>query len=329
MKPDLDIGVVLPTRNSMPHICTHIEALNQWIGRVKEVVVVDSQSDDGTVDYIREHLRYSNVVIIDHPPGLYQSWNAAICMVKSKYTYVATVNDYMPIETLEELYHQAEQNTADIVISPPRIVSGGALREGYQWPVHSFMEVSGMQHSYLLKPLELLVWNVVNLPGTMLGSSASNLYRTSFLHQNPFSHNFGHAGDSALALGATLNARWLFVPHVTSDFWYHGMGGNTSGGTGRGVRSDLYALASQQIEAISGSLSGQELKVIKALSELTRLWSQKENAVAGYLSYRKGRVPWVFLPAAWKLRGIKNQGNRKISKQVDVVLQQLGDLYCY
>ncbi len=86
MKPDLDIGVVVPTRNSMPHIRDHVEALNQWIGRVKEVVVVDSQSVDGTVDYIREHLLHSNLVIVDHPPGLYESWNAGISKIQSEYT---------------------------------------------------------------------------------------------------------------------------------------------------------------------------------------------------------------------------------------------------
>jgi hypothetical protein len=330
MKPDLDIGVVVPTRNSMPHIRDHVEALNQWIGRVKEVVVVDSQSIDGTVDYIREHLLHPNLVIMDHPPGLYESWNAGISKIQSEFTYIATVNDYMPIETLEALYIEAKASRADVVISPPEIISEGALDEDYRWPIHRFLEVSSIKKGYEIRPLELLVWNSIDLPGTLIGSSASNLYRTDPLQKSPFSCDYGHAGDSAWAVGSALANRWVVVPEVLSKFWYHG-GQNNSSGHGRRLRAQLYALSAGQAEYARDSLpfSDAESGILDELKLLTELWTQKEQAVLGYQAYRKRHIPWVFFPRAWVLRSSKNRSDLEIRRQVKHLLQATGDLYGY
>ena len=330
MKPDLDIGVVVPTRNSMPHIRDHVEALNQWIGRVKEVVVVDSQSVDGTVDYIREHLLHSNLVIVDHPPGLYESWNAGISKIQSEYTYIATVNDFMPFETLIRLYSEAERLDADIVVSAPEIVLEDNSKKHRKWPIHRFLESSAKREADVLHPLELLVWNSIDLPGTLIGSSASNLYRTDSLQENPFPCDYGHAGDSAWAVGSALANRWVVVPDVSSKFWYHG-GQNNSSGHGRRLRAQLYALSAGQAECARDSLavSDAESGILDELKLLTGLWTQKEQAVLGYQAYRKRRIPWVFFPVAWVLRSSKNRSNFEIRRQVKCLLQAIGDLYGY
>ncbi|MDG1302301.1 MAG: glycosyltransferase, partial [Opitutae bacterium] len=113
------ITVVIPTRNSMPELKAHIDSLNGWLHRVRQVVVVDSESTDGTAEYLREHLKHDCVEFLNHPPGLYQSWNAAIKLVLSEYTYIATVNDFMPFETLAQLYSEANRLAADVVVSAP------------------------------------------------------------------------------------------------------------------------------------------------------------------------------------------------------------------
>lgn len=330
MKPDLDIGVVVPTRNSMPHIRDHVEVLNQWIGRVKEVVVVDSQSVDGTVDYIREHLLHSNLVIVDHPPGLYESWNAGISKIQSKYTYIATVNDYMPWETLVRLYSEAERLAADVVVSAPEIVYEDSTSKHRKWPIHSFLEKSVPKETYLFQPLELLAWNSIDLPGTLIGSSASNLYRSVALQENPFPYDYGHAGDSAWAVAQALSLRWAVVPDVASNFQCHA-GKGSGRGPGRRLRAQLYALSCGQVECAEGELAtaGVEAEILNALRYLFRLWERKEQAVSGYQAYRKRRVPWVIFPRAWMLRSSKNRADLEIRHQVEVILAKAGDLYCY
>lgn len=324
------ITVVIPTRNSMPELKAHIDSLNGWLHRVRQVVVVDSESTDGTAEYLREHLKHDCVEFLNHPPGLYQSWNAAIKLVLSEYTYIATVNDFMPFETLAQLYSEANRLAADVVVSAPELVSEERARKHRQWPIHRFLESSSIQESYVLQPLELLVWNSVDLPGTLIGSSASNLYRTAKLQQSPFPCDYGHAGDSAWAVGCALASRWVIVPRVTSQFWCHG-GEKTRSGHGRRLRSQLYALTIRQIECAGEALplADREEAILEALRSLSRFWRQKEEAVLGYRVYRDRRIPWFFFPRAWMLRSDKNRSDLEIRSQVQLILQEVGDLYCY
>jgi len=328
MKPDIDVGVVLPTRNSMPHIKEHVKALNTWIHKVREVIVVDSESTDGTVEYIREHLLHPKTIFLNHPPGLYKSWNEGIRHIHSEYTYIATVNDYMPFETLHCLYLAANKFDADVVVSAPDYISEERMCEHRKWPIHCFLEATAISDSHLLHPLELLAWNSIDLPGTMIGSSASNLYRTSSLQENLFPCDYGHAGDSAWALGTSLNSRWVVVPKVKSNFLYHG-GENLSGGNGRQLRSKLHLLAKSQMSSFKSSLSmsDQEKRLLKSLNELADLWQDKENVTFGFQDYRERRIPWFLFYHAWKLRAARKNSNLSIFAQKRQILSLLEELY--
>ncbi|MDA9260659.1 glycosyltransferase [Puniceicoccaceae bacterium] len=321
----LKLSVIIPTRNSMPHIEQHVAALNDWIGQAREVVVVDSESADGTIEYIREHLEHPDVIYLDHPPGLYQSWNAGIQCVTSQYTYIATVNDFMPFETLLRLYEAAELHEADVVVSEPKIVSTNPGREPKLWPIHRFIESCAIDEPYVISPLELLVCNSIDLPGTLIGSSASNLYRTSALQKQPFPCDYGHAGDSAWALLSSLKQKWAIVPFGKSTFWYHG-GGHASK-SGRELRSKLHALAACQVEHLHrASLADEpDQSLLEGLTAFSVLWAQREASVAEYQKYRKGGIPWVLLPWAWRCRRRKNLSKQKLDRHVQQLLQSLVD----
>lgn len=305
----------------MPHIEEHVRDLNEWIDRVEQVIVVDSESTDGTPEHIREHLRHSNVIYIDHPPGLYQSWNTAIRAGNCKYTYIATVNDRMPFDTLVRLHEEAERHEADVVVSAPQIVSDSGVVPK-QWPIHRFTAVVQPVESYRLRPLELLVWNSIDLPGTLIGSSASNLYRTSVLQEQAFPCDYGHAGDSAWALLNSLNRKWIIVPDVKSTFWSHG-GSNSSGSDGRALRAQLHRLAALQLNRLveSESPSSRDLQVADGLIRLSELRERREAAVIGYHACRKGRIPWVLLPKGWKLRAQKNRIGRELDQLLEALLR--------
>lgn len=304
----------------MPYIQKHITALNEWIGRVQEVVVVDSESTDGTIEYIKAHLSHINVVYLDHPPGLYESWNAAIQQVSSQYTYIATINDNMPFETLLSLYKAAENYGADVVLSEPTIFSPRGSRKPKQWPIHRFVQSHELAEPYVISPLELLVWNSIGLPGTLIGSSASNLYRTSALHEQPFPYDYGHAGDSAWALLSMISKKWVFVPFGRSTFLHHG--GECRNKLGRSLRKKLHLLASLQAEHISEKLvdDADAAEVFSALTKLSICREQREELVLEYNKYRSGRFPWFLLPRVWMLRARKQRSNREIDLHIDSLL---------
>lgn len=323
----LNIGVIIPTRNSMPHIQEHIQDLNEWIECVDQVVVVDSESSDGTLEYMREHLCHHNVQWLSHPPGLYQSWNAAIQQVRSKYTYIATVNDRMPFDTLACLYEEAERHQADVVVSAPNIVAESGLKE-QEWPIHRFLRSCEIDAPHVVDPLELLVLNSIDLPGTLIGSSASNLYRTAALQEQPFPCDYGHAGDSAWAILSSLLRRWVVLPNLESTFWYHG-GQGPSRGKGRALRARLYELAREQVAKASAlaTPTSPEQAHLAALQELLDLWRSGQQASLEYQAYREAKVPWVLLPSAWKSRARKNKRKHEFKTLGGSLLHQIRERY--
>ena len=293
----------------MPYIQEHVRALNEWIDRVEQVVVVDSESTDGTLEYIRAHLRHPNVTYLNHPPGLYQSWNAAIRAVDAKYTYMATVNDRMPFETLARLYEEAERYKADVVVSAPELTSEADKVLDQDWPIHEFIDQYVTTSVYELSAIERLVFSCLHLPGTLIGSSASNLYRTESLQSEPFSAEYGHAGDSAWALARPFKERWLICREGRSCFWIHGQSNSTSTSTaGRASRSKLYRLASEQLMLLRDQVAGSDTEILDlCLSQLVVIWREKEAVMVDYQKLKASWLPWYLIPRGWTLRRKKNQ----------------------
>src|SRR5258705_10933855 len=100
----VSLGVLVPTLNCASLVPAHLESMRSWFDFASEIVVVDSHSDDGTIDLLREGLKHPGLRILQHPRGLYQSWNFGINQITSKYTYVSTVGDSISRAGLEHLY---------------------------------------------------------------------------------------------------------------------------------------------------------------------------------------------------------------------------------
>ena len=185
----LPLSVLLPTRNSMSLLPKHIVSMQPWLQLAQEVVAVDSHSEDGTREFLERELRHPNVRVLSHPPGLYQSWNFGIQQCRGKYVYVSTVGDTITREGIELLASAAEQLAAEVVVSPPRMVRDDRPEER-RWPVHGLVEDRQLRNPIRFSPLETFTFAFVNLRKAILGSSASNLYRTDLLQRLPFPTDF-------------------------------------------------------------------------------------------------------------------------------------------
>lgn len=302
MSHPLDLGVLIPTRNSMPGLRQHVEELNAWIDHVQQVVVVDSESSDGTLEYLREHIRHPNVKFLQHPPGLYPSWNKGVEGIDAKYTYVATLNDTVTFDGIRRLYQAAESVSVDVVLSPPVIVSDSGKRLEQDWPIHDFIERFVNEPIYHLNAVERLIFSALYLPGTLIGSSASNLYRTSCLKESPFSSDYGHAGDSAWAISRPHNQKWLIVNEAVSRFVMHDKN-RQHRDQNRESRWKLYTLATKHIETLQETLTEQEADSLQDLiSLLTSMWKEKEVVALEYQKVRDQVLPWFLRLNGWKVR---------------------------
>jgi len=216
------ISAVLPIYNCRERLERHLKSVIVWAPLIKEIIVVDSGSTDGTLELAKEILTPLGSRFIHNPPGLYQSWNAGIAAATAPWCYISTVEDPITPEGLSHLLEIGERQEADVVISPPEMRNhDGSL------PVEEMMPSNRLAEAFISAGLSDTVLNraetIANLcgflPHGLLGSSASNLYRTSFLQNHPFPTDFGHCGDTAWGVRVAPVARLAFTPRSCARFY--------------------------------------------------------------------------------------------------------------
>jgi hypothetical protein len=196
--------------------------MQEWLKVVSEVVVVDSYSEDGTVEYLREHLHHPKVVIIEHPRGLYQSWNRGVAELRSKYFFVSTLGDTTTAASIHRMFETAEALRTDVLVGLPTLVDDQGKPNGKRWPLHEMVDDLGLKEGSEIDGWLWMAWAMMYCPATPIGSSASNLYRTEFMQARPFPLDYGRIGDSAWAVKHAFDARFGIEPRAKSTFWVHG-----------------------------------------------------------------------------------------------------------
>jgi len=215
------LGLVIPTYNSRRYLDRHVEGLLPWIDLVQEIVVVDSHSTDGSADFLRERLSHPNLRIEQHPPGLYASWNHGIGCLQTDYFIMSTTGDTISREGVQALLDCAERSPCDIVLSKPVFVDLEGRVHQIRWPVDEMIAGMGPGESRTFSGLEALVFAMGRPDSALLGSSASNLYRTRFFQRRPFPLDWGVAGDAGWVWQHAPEAKWGAISGAYSRFLLH------------------------------------------------------------------------------------------------------------
>ena len=194
----------------------------EWLPRVAQVVVVDS-STDGSLDFLRKRLAAPHVEFYSVPPGLYQAWNFGVSTARAEYCYFSTVGDSITADGLQHLFGIASKESLDAVLSPPEMLDIEGKPSAMRWPIHDFVATL-REENFFPSREETVRWLTAFLPYTILGSSASNLYRTEFLKANPFPIEFSHNGDAALGVQISPFVKMAVAKKICSRFVTHGQG---------------------------------------------------------------------------------------------------------
>lgn len=317
----LPISIISPVRNCANEMIGHAAQL-KLLGEVaEEIIVVDSDSHDGTLDILKRELAGHDVQFLNHPPGLYQSWNYGLSKARGKYCTVATVGDILPVESLRELARTMERFTADVVISAPRMKDGGGADSLKTWPIHRFITETGITGPC---PLSGALWMTLCygfFPATLISSSAGNLYRTRVMQENPFPTEFGHAGDSAWALQMSRKLNWVIDPTVVSYFWIH------PPAAGRQKGSELLA---QRISAMARGVyteseaylreEGVPEEMLKVIGEMPEQLLSKTCLKIRYAEIRCPWMPWFLQGEAIRIRSEREALEGRIRRRRDRTL---------
>lgn len=315
----LPIGVVVPTRNAMPWLPAHVESLQALAPHVAEIVVVDSASDDGTPAYLERHIAHPALRVLQHPPGLYPSWNHGVANVEASCTYISTVGDLVTPEGLAHLHEVLVRHEADVVVSPPRFeIAPGAEPSAEPWPIVEILEWLDVGSPRPLHSHVAYWLAIFYMPQAVLGSAASNLFRTAFLQTAPFPADCGAAGDTAWTLAHGLRAAFAITPRRCASYLYQ-PGSAMTRKPPSGLMRTLRTIAARALESALAGLDPSDEGEARALLSLRKLLARAEAVEAEKVAHRAvleatraNGAPWFLSPRAWRARAGRNRGRRAI-----------------
>jgi len=295
----------------------HLQSLKSWSHLAQEIVIVDSYSQDGTVEYIRDHLRHPNLRILQHPSGLYQSWNFGIGQLRSTYAYICTVGDSILQVGIKHLVSVAEKLRCDVLISPPQFIdTENDPVFQLRWPIHDIIDSLNVTSPRTLNRYEVFFFAVHYAVGHglsgILGSAASNLYRTSALKQFPFPTDCGSPGDTVWGVLNSFNVSFGLTPMVCSTFLFHPKeNGPALAQFHQDLSERLSKLANEIFEqelppGLKVPLFKRKLLIFDLLHERRQYLYYRDLLT----SYRRRSLPWFVKIAAWGAR-VKRDHHQK------------------
>lgn len=221
-----DLSVVVPTLNSKHLIEPIADQMRAVLSEAGEIIVVDSYSEDGTLETLKKVLDFNQVTFHSRPRGLYASWNFGIQRSTKRWVHVSTAGDILSLDDLDHLYLLAESSQCDVVSSAPRFYNeAGDLLEDRIWPILELLQRYESEEKVELSGLELLSFALTYCrPGTYngwLGSSASNVYKASVLKENPFPRDVGPIGDALWGLQNAYSVSACFTRRRCGRFVLH------------------------------------------------------------------------------------------------------------
>ncbi|MBL9116044.1 MAG: glycosyltransferase [Verrucomicrobiaceae bacterium] len=220
------VSVIIPTRNCLSQVVDGLPMMREWLPHVGEVIIVDSESSDGTREFLHQQIQGPNVRYMDHPPGLYPSWNAGIQAASCEFVHLSTAGDTISASDLSALVEAA--GDADVVCAAPHFVNqAGQPVAGPQWPIHELIE-RGVHRASGLSLLAIAM-EFCQVPvrfKSWLGSSASNLYRRAIFESRQFPTDVGHSGDMMFGLRYAAELSAVFVAEKRGRFVLHESAGS-------------------------------------------------------------------------------------------------------
>lgn len=311
MSQPLPIGILIPTRNAAALWKKHLSELQEIITVAEEVVVVDSESDDGTVELLRAGLSHPRIRFLQHPPGLYASWNSGLSQIAARYSYIATAGDTIDSGNLARLCSQAEKLEVDVMLSVPRFFDdAGEEQPRKRWPIHDVIDELQIAAPFALSRSQGFIATIpMEALGGIMGSSASNLYRTRVLQERPFPTGFGHVGDTAWGVTNSLCVRFGVLPQQCANFVVHPKTKPLTTADEHALEDRLLAIARESLQSVLGkeTLPPDAHRLGAIVQRFTELRRELRPAKLAYDTGRKRNPFWFLRPSVLRARKERNR----------------------
>src|SRR5688572_8802242 len=106
------VSVCLPNLNTRPFLEERVDTILGQTHANWELIVSDNYSDDGAWEFFQQLATADQRVSIAQAPkeGLYPNWNNCLRRAQGEYVYIATSDDTMAPDCLEQMVRALEDN---------------------------------------------------------------------------------------------------------------------------------------------------------------------------------------------------------------------------
>lgn len=140
------ISIIVPAFNAEHHIKRCLDSICNQTFTDFETIIIDDGSTDATGKILDEYATRDKRFRIIHKQngGVAAARQDGIDLTKGEYTLFIDSDDYITPDTLQELYHSASTENADIVICDFNIIRGkNNIEHWHQEPAYSHEQLTG------------------------------------------------------------------------------------------------------------------------------------------------------------------------------------------
>ena len=260
------VSICLPSLNTFPFLQARKEsilsqALNDW-----ELIIVDDGSTDGSWQFFEEWQQEDSRVKLFRGPGqgLYPGWNDAIRRANADLVYIATSDDTMAPNCLEQLADALSQHPEfGIAHCNLRTIDQDGNDTQCEWYddgpfIKSSGDLAGKKH-FRFAPFD----GMLHLTGASVYASITQLMirREVFSRVGLFEARWGSMADFNWNMRATLVASTIHVPDTWGGWRVH-----ADSATNQSNKEGFYQDVQEMIDhAIASSLDALPKEVRRDL----------------------------------------------------------------
>lgn len=320
------VSILLPNLNNRPYLEERIRSIQEQTFADWELIVVDSYSDDGAWEYFQECAQKENRIKLFQSAerGIYNNFNRCIRLAQGKYVYIATSDDTMAPNALEEMVKALEENPGcDLAHCKLRIIDeDNNISDQKLWDNFFIVRYFGdlINQTHIRKaPHD----GVLHFSGITVYTSLTQLLikRSLFDRIGLFLENYGAPADYEWGMRATLIADTVHVPQYLATWRYHSKqatsenAANIAKASGKFIKMANHALeiARKQNPILIRPLN---IKKLKYILEKEKLYYEIKT------SQTKCRQKWTILKWSIINPHLLLEFKRNNEKNKDFVSQQ-------
>ena len=295
------ISAVVPVYQCAERFPRHLDALEAFSRKVRELIWVITHSEDGSHRLAFEAANRLGGKVMEVPRGLYQAWNTGIAAAEGDFIYMSTIGDTIGEAGLTRLAGILETAKADLVISPPEIYPATYHHRSVtaHWPLFRFSDALAPYALRRIPRPHAMLMQILSGASGLAGSCASCLFRTSVVRNRPFPTDYHHYGDTAWMYLNLPGVDLAYCPEKVARFWIH------DPKIHRVVdKKQIYSLSAE----LCVHLPGEE-------QELVRRWIDSMIDIDAYRG-PSPLCPWWLSPDAWRSRWRRDQIQAELTRKL-------------